>query len=247
MNKLSAIIIDDELDSINLLQLELKRSCPSIGFITTFNNPQKALQEIPVLRPDVIFLDVEMPNMNGFELLEKLVPLQFHVIFVTAFNQYAIKSFKFNALDYLLKPVDCEDLKRAVTKAEEKVFPDVSQIVQAWHQHKGAEIRKLALPSQNGVTFVSLIDIVYVEASDNYTRIVCTDGNVQILSKTLKDVQQLLEESHFLRVHRQFIVNLNHVQHLNRQEGLLKLSFVNLEIPIVRSQYDRFLKKFYKV
>ena len=245
MRQLNTIIVDDEQDSIDLLRLQLHRHCPEVEVPRCYNNPMQALQDILSIPPDLLFIDVEMPGMNGFELLEQVQPLNFSVVFVTAFNQYAIRAFRFNALDYLLKPTDPEELKTAVTRATQKHWPTQGQLIEASTNVKGTFPTRIALPTQNGVNFIALTDILYAEASNNYSKIILTDGSTHLLSKTLKDVQNLLEESHFLRVHRQYIVNLNNVKHFNRNEGILTMD-TKVQLPIVRNQYDRFLEKYYK-
>ena len=246
MTKLKALILDDEQDSIKLLQLQIERHCPSIARIYTYSDPVKVLEDIASLEPDVVFIDVEMPEMNGFELLEKLSPLRFSVVFVTAFNQYAIRAFRFNALDYLLKPVEIDELKAAVNKAEKQLFPTKAQLTQADLQLKGTAVTRIALSSSNGITFINLNEILYVEASNNYSRVFLIDGSSHLLSKTLKDTQEILEESFFLRIHRQYIVNLNCVKHFNRNDGLITMDS-KIQLPIVKNQYDKFLEKYYRL
>lgn len=243
MKKLNTVIVDDEQDSIALLQLELLRSCPSIGTVHSFTSAEDALAQIPALNPDVVFVDIEMPFISGFELLERLQPFSFAVIFVTAFNEHAIRAFRFNALDYLLKPVDNMDLQTAVGRAERYLSPHPSQLLAARQQLKGVAATRMALPGQKGITFIHLNDIVYVEASDNYSRFYMSDGGCHIVSRTLKEVHQLLETSHFVRIHRQYLVNVNCVQHFNRNDGIVTMDN-HAELPIVRKQYESLLEKY---
>jgi len=243
MSLLKAVIIDDEPDSISLLQLQLERHCPQVGSIGTYTSSVKALQDMEFLKPDLLFLDIEMPVMNGFELLEKLMPLSASVVFITAYNQYALKAFRFNALDYLVKPIDPGDLIEAVAKAEKKARLTPAQLSQLQKQIRGEQINKIAIPTQTGISFIDLNEIVYAEASNNYSRLVLIDGRNFVISKTLKDVQDVLEESHFLRIHRQYIINLNHVKHFNRNECIL--SMINkTDIPVARNQKDRLVEKY---
>jgi two-component system LytT family response regulator len=246
MNGLKAVIVDDEQDSIAMLRLQLERHCNSIESVITYTSSEKALRDIPFVSPDIVFLDVEMPRINGFEILEQLMPLKFNVVFVTAYSQYAIRAFKFNALDYLLKPINGEDLKLAMSKINMKTSPMQLQFTQAHQYFKGAEITSMAFSSQTGVTFLSLKEILYAEASNNYSYIFLTDGTSHLISKTLKEVQALLEESHFLRIHRQYIVNLNCVKHFNKNEGILTMS-TKKQLPIVRNQFDRFMERYPKL
>ncbi|MFL9484287.1 LytR/AlgR family response regulator transcription factor [Chitinophagaceae bacterium LWZ2-11] len=244
MSLLKAIIVDDEPDSTSLLRLQLERHCPQITAINIFNSSRKALEEIEVLNPDLVFLDIEMPEINGFELLEKLMPFRFAVVFVTAYNQYALKAFRFNALDYLVKPVEVNDLIAVVNKVGQQVRPiNMHQLEQMQTLMRGAPITKIAVPSHTGISFIELNDIMYVEANNNYSKLLLKDGNNFILSKTLKDIQDVLEESHFLRIHRQYIVNLNHVKHFNKNEGILTMVDKAM-LPVARSQKDKLIQKY---
>ena len=241
---LKAIIIDDEPDSIKLLQLQLAQYCPEIEIAGTYTSSVKALPGIEKLQPDLVFLDIEMPVVNGFELLEKILHLPFSVIFITAYNQYALKAFRFNAVDYLVKPVDAHDLAEAVSKAIKRAKPTPTQLSLMQKQMRGEPATRIAIPGQHGgITFIDLNEIVFSEASNNYSRLVLTDGRIFIISKTLKDVQEVLEEEHFLRVHRQYIINLNHVKQFNRNDGILTMT--NGEhIPVARNQKERLIEKY---
>ncbi len=241
--KLRTIIIDDEPDSVKLLQLQLAQNCPQIEVIAVYNSSVKASNEIESLQPDLLFLDIEMPVINGFELLEKIWYLNFSVIFITAYNQYALKAFRFNALDYLVKPVDTNDLMEAVTKAEKKIKPTSTQLSLLQRQMRGEIATKIAIPGQNGISFIELNEIVFVEASNNYSKLILTDKRIFLISKTLKDVQDVLEESHFLRVHRQYIINLNHVKQFNRNESILIMDNGS-HLPISRNQKERLIEKY---
>ncbi|HVX28761.1 MAG TPA: LytTR family DNA-binding domain-containing protein [Parafilimonas sp.] len=241
--KLKTIIVDDEPDSVRLLQLQLEQNCPQTEVVATFTSSVKALKEIENLHPDLLFLDIEMPVINGFELLEKILHLNFSVIFITAYNQYALKAFRFNALDYLVKPIDTNDLIEAITRAEKRIKPTSTQLSLLQRQLRGEIATKIAIPGQNGISFIELNEIVFVEASNNYSKLILTDKRIFTISKTLKDVQEVLEESHFLRVHRQYIINLNHVKQFNRNESLLTMD--NGEhLPIARNQKERLVEKY---
>ncbi len=243
MKMINAVIVDDEPDSVALLRLQLQKNCPSVTVVQSFQSSVAALEELDMLKPDLVFLDIEMPEINGFELLEKLSPLSFRVIFITAYNQYAIRAFRFNALDYLVKPVDNQDLTEAVEKAVRNNNPLTSQLAAAKQQSSGAEIKKIAVSTQAGVTFINLEDIVYAEASGNYSRLIMNEGADFIISKTLKDIQEMLEEKHFFRIHRQYIINLNKVKHFNRNDNLLTMEN-KAELPVARVQKEKLSEKF---
>jgi two-component system LytT family response regulator len=243
MTPLRVVIVDDEPDAVKLLQMQVEQHCPQVTVVGSFTSSTAALQGIKELQPHLLFLDVEMPVMNGFELLERLYPQTFSIVFVTAYNQFALKAFKFNALDFIVKPVDTQELIQAVAKAERQVKPTSDQLSQLQKSLRGEPITKIAIPGQSGVTFIDLNDIVYAEASNNYSKIIITDGRNFLISKTLKDVQEVLEEEHFLRVHRQYIINLNHVKQLNRNEGILTMDNGD-PIPIARAQKERLVERY---
>jgi len=241
---ITAILVDDELDSTQLLQLQLRRHCPNVNIIGIENDSEQALASIARLQPRLLFLDIEMPNLNGFQLLEKLLPFKPAVIFITAYNQYAIKAFKYNALDYLVKPVLATDLMEAVAKASNPAnHPSDMQLKQAQQQMVGEPITKIAVSTQSGVSFITLSQIMYVEASSNYSLFIMDDCTKFTVSKTLKEVQELLEEGNFFRIHRQFIINLNKVKHFDRFEFTLTLDD-KTRLPVSRSQKDKLLERY---
>jgi two-component system LytT family response regulator len=240
---LRTIIIDDEPDSVKLLQLQLTQYCPHVEVVGSYTEIDSALTGIETLHPDLLFLDIEMPVMNGFEMLEKVLHMDFCIVFVTAYNQFALKAFRFNALDFLVKPVDTKELTEAVAKAERSMKPTSAQLSMLQKQLRGEPVTRIAIPSQHGVSFIDLKEIVFVEANSNYSKLVLTDKRIFIISKTLKDVQEVLEEEHFLRVHRQYVINLNHVKQFNRSEGVLTMT--NGEnIPVARNQKERLMEKY---
>jgi len=240
---LKVIIIDDEPDSVKLLQLQLEENCPQVKVVGSYTSTVKALIGIETLQPDLLFLDIEMPVMNGFEMLERVLHANFSLVFVTAYNQFALKAFRFNALDFLVKPIDKKELIEAVAKAERRVMPTPSQLSLLQKQLRGEAVTKIAIPAQHGVSFIDLNEIVYVEASNNYSKLILTGSRHFLISKTLKDVQDVLEEEHFLRVHRHFIINLNHVKLFNRNDGLLTMT--NGEnIPVARNQKEHLIEKY---
>ena len=243
MKLLKAAIVDDEADALGVLQASLARYCPEIGTIVSFNDANTALQSIPSLGIDLLFLDIDMPGMNGFELLQKLMPVNFGVIFATAHNEFALKAFKFNAIDYLLKPIDRNELSEAVKRVQEKAVLNSDQVESAEMHMKGNDLKKIAISSQQGVSFIDLDHIVYGEADSNYTTLVLTDKKRIVISKTLKELQDLLEGSSFMRIHRQYLINLNHVQHLDRSRSTLTM-IDKKELPISRQQKDNFLELF---
>jgi two-component system LytT family response regulator len=219
---LKAIIIDDEPDCVNLLAMQLKMYCPQVHVLAKCTGSQEGLSQIKALKPDIVFLDIEMPVMNGFQLLEQAGDINFNLVFVTAYDKFAVRAFRFSALDYLLKPIDAKDLIIAVEKAQTHNYPLKRQLQILREQLHGQEKtlpEKIALPFQNGVTFVELKQVIFCESDNNYTRFTMADGQQYTVAKTLGDIQEVLEERNFLRVHRQFLVNLDHIKKYVRGEG----------------------------
>ena len=243
MINLKAVIVDDEPDSVSLLMIQLIKHCPHVEVIGSFTSSVKAAQEIELLDPDLLFLDVEMPVMNGFELLEKVSQLHLSVVFITAYNQFALKAFRVNALDFLVKPVEISDLKEAVAKAESHIIPNSSQLLMLQKQLRGEPINKIAVPVPNGVTFIDFTDIILFEASNNYSKLILKDKRFFLISKSLKDIEDVLEEDNFLRVHRHYIINLHHVKQFNRNNG--ELTMITGEIvPVAKNQKERLSEKY---
>ncbi|MBO9659455.1 MAG: response regulator transcription factor [Chitinophagaceae bacterium] len=242
-NTIRTIIVDDEPDSVQLMRLNIERHFPQLEIVGVFTSSQKALLEIPSLQPDLLFLDIEMPVLNGFDLIEQLMPVEFSVVFVTAYNDFAIKAFRFNALDYLVKPANVEELREVVVKVEKRQHLQADQFQVLQQQFRKGTITKIAIPSQTGVTFIDLKDIVFVEAKSNYADLVLTDKRRILISKTLKDIQFVLEQQQFLRIHRQYIINLNEVKHFNRNESLLTMS-TNDVLPVSRLQKDKLIEQY---
>jgi len=242
---LNAILIDDEPDCIRLLALQLKEHCPQVQVLGQFTSSVEGLHAIRKMKPDVVFLDVEMPEMNGFALLEELDDIPFSLIFITAYNEFAIKAFRYSALDYLLKPLDTHELQEAVKKAEKRQRIDQGQIEMLQSQlQKGQHPQKIAVPSQSGVAFIELKDLVYCEADSNYTKLFLTTGKNYLLSKTLREVQHVLEERNFLRVHRQFLVNLDHIKMYHKGEAAYLEMNGGPNIPVAKNQKERLVQKF---
>ena len=255
---LRTLIIDDEPDNVALLALQLARHCPQVDVVGQFTDSPAALVAVQSLRPELVFMDIEMPMLNGFQLLEQLGEVSFQVVFVTAYNQYAVQAFRFAALDYLLKPVDTVDLVNSVRRAEQAVLGRGNQLVtsqldllRAYHPAGGATAgsglavpTRLALPHANGLTFVDTSQILYAESDSNYTNFVLTTGEKYLVSKTLGDVQDMLESRNFLRVHRQYVVNLDHIKRLVKGEGTYLVLTDGSSIPVSRQQKDRLMERF---
>ncbi|GAB3317108.1 LytTR family DNA-binding domain-containing protein [Larkinella ripae] len=248
---MKALIIDDEPDNVRLLALQLARHCPQVDVIGQFTDSIEGLKAIQTLRPALVFLDIEMPLMNGFQLLEKVGEITFHIVFVTAYDQYAVRAFRFSALDYLLKPIDTVDLIATVRRAETtaRINPQQLDLMRQYYPSGAAGANtvvkgRIALPHASGMVFVETKQIVYCEADSNYTRFYLLNGDQYVIAKTLGDVQEVLETGDFVRVHRQYIVNLEHIQKLVKGEGTYLLMSNGVTIPVARQQKDRLMERF---
>ena len=242
---LKAILIDDEPDCVRLLAHELGVYCPQVQVVGRSTNSEEGLRLIQILQPDIVFLDIEMPRMNGFQLLEKISPLPFSLIFVTAYNEFAVKAFRFSALDYLLKPVDALDLQEAVRKAERQQRVDGRQIELLRHQlHTHQLTDKIAVPYQQGVIFLPVNEIIYCESDSNYTNVIATQNRHFLLTRTLREVQEVLEERNFLRVHRQYVINLDHIKLFMKGEGAYLVMTNDVSIPVARNQKEKLVQRF---
>ncbi len=214
-NPLKAIIIDDEERARNTLSTLLGEFCPTVSVEAKCSNVLDAVEQIKLFKPDVVFLDIEMPEYNGFELFDFFDEVTFEVIFVTAYDQYAIKAFEVSAIDYLLKPVEIELLQKAVIKAEKKTFlkNNKEQLGILKNIYKGEEIKKIALPLMDGLTFVELAEISVFSADGAYTNVVFHNKSKILVSKRLKFFEDLLENrSIFFRAHRSSLINVNFIK-----------------------------------
>ncbi|MGH2565619.1 MAG: LytR/AlgR family response regulator transcription factor [Ginsengibacter sp.] len=243
---IKAIIIDDEKHCSDNLQWQLQQYCPKVEITATCDNAEEGLNEIYKQQPQLVFLDVEMPEMNGFEMLEKLTEINFDIIFTTAFNQYAILAIKFSALDYLIKPIDkdelCEAVKKHLQHAQRDSLKQLTALLSHIKKSNDLSFQKIALPTLHGYELVPLNNIMFCESSSNYTDIRLNNGQHLLISRTLKDIQDLLDMQPFFRVHNSYIVNLQYaVRYIKGEGGFLVLNN-DINIPVSRSKKEELLK-----
>ena len=241
-----AFIVDDEPNCCKTLSLLLDRYCPEVQVTGIFHNGLDGLQAINASAPDLVFLDVQMPKMNGFEMLEKLPSVNFHLIFTTSFDQYALKAFRFSAIDYLLKPVDREELQKAVQKVVQRSELPVSEQLQIMFQklyHPAASINKIALPTMEGLQMIPVQSIISCEADDNYTTLILKDNKKIVVSCTLKVIDEMLEDHSFIRVHRSFLVNLDEVEKYVKADGGYVVMSNGTHVYISKNKKEELLKK----
>jgi two-component system LytT family response regulator len=243
---ITATIVDDEPFSCGALATLLERYCPEVKVLDICYSAANALQSIQEKRPDILFLDIEMPFMNGFELLEKLPEIDFKLIFTTSYDQYAIKAIRFSALDYLLKPIDREELQRSVQRVlSQLVYPLPQQIEILFQKlnHPTLRILKVAIPTMEGLQMISIDSIVSCRADSNYTKILLKNKQKIVASRTLKEIEEILEDYSFARVHHSWLVNLNEVEKYMKGEGGYLLMSDGTEVNVSKSHKEMLLKK----
>lgn len=244
---INAIIIDDERHAIESLKYELSQNCPEINIIGESTKAKEAIKLVNELRPNLLFLDIEMPWMSGFELLQKIDNLSFEVIFVTAYDRYAIKAFKFSAIDYLLKPVNGDDLKNAVKKVVNKKTDFNQTHLQALIQNltqQEEKLEKIVLPTVEGLEFIQVKNIVRCESDSNYCRIILDSGRTVYLAKTLKEIESLLVDHAFHRVHHSHLIAEQYIlKYSNADGGYIEMKNGDI-IPLSRSKKNDFLNRF---
>lgn len=249
MRSISTIIVDDELKNIQLLQKMLAAYCPQVEVLGTENDAKKAVSLLEEKKPQLLFLDVEMPHLNGFDLLKKLEPVTFEVIFVTAFSHYAIEAFEHHATGYITKPINSEKLVAAVNSAAKRVEEKtVNKNLFSLLEHSSQQVApdKIPLSTSNGLLFVKIGDIMYCESSGNYTHFYLHDGKKIIVSRQLGEYEKLLPENNFTRIHDKYIINLQYIKEYIKGSGGEVLLENGKEIPVASRRKEDFLARFEK-
>ena len=240
---LQAVIVDDEIKALQSLTWELTNFSDEISVIASFTNPHDALDYLEKNTPDCLFLDIEMPTMDGFQFIQKLTNKNFPVVITTAYNQYALKAIKNEALDYLLKPIDTDDLEETITKIKKfnnKNF-SVEKLEMAMLNFNSRSIHKrITLNTDGKLLFLESDEILYAESDGNYSTIFLTDGQKIVLTKKLKEVNELLPSDSFFRIHNSYIINLNKIKEFLKTDGYVVLKS-NHKIPVSRQKKSDFL------
>lgn len=241
-----AIIIDDEKNGAEVLQLLLEQNCPQVKVVAVENSPETGIKAIQTHNPDLIFLDIEMPTGTGFDVIGATKGMNYHVVFTTAYEHYALKAFKAQALDYLLKPIDIDELLTAVQNAEKRIqekktsLPDNLEEIILGVIHKN---RKISIPSQEGVILVDINDIVRLEAESNYTHIHLKDKKKMIVSKTLKSFEDQLLKNNFCRVHSAHLVNMAEIERYVKGDGGVLIMKDGANIPVSRANKNELIER----
>ena len=240
---LQAVIVDDEIKALQSLTWEFTNFSDEINVIASFTNPHDALEYLEKNTPDCLFLDIEMPTMDGFQFIQKLTNKNFPVVITTAYNQYALKAIKNEALDYLLKPIDTDDLEDTIAKIKKfnnKNF-SVEKLEMAMLNFNSRSIHKrITLNTDGKLIFLESDEILYAESDGNYSTIFLTDGQKIVLTKKLKEVNELLPSDSFFRIHNSYIINLNKIKEFLKTDGYVVLKS-NHKIPVSRQKKSNFL------
>lgn len=246
---INCIIIDDEPQNTRLLQNMLEIHCPSVQVMAVENNPKNCLALFQELQPQLVFLDVEMPHLNGFDILKQAEPVNFEVIFVTAFSQYAVDAFECQATGYITKPVSAEKLQAAVATAakrieEKSINKNLFTLLE--QTAKPASPNKIPLSTSNGLVFVKLSDIMYCESSGNYTHFYLCDEKKIVVSRQLGEYEKLLPDPDFIRIHDKYVVQLSFIKEYIKGSGGEVILENGKEIPVAARRKEEFLARFEK-
>ena len=247
---LQTLIIDDEKRGRELLRMVLSTHCPEVKVIGEASNIKEAYNLIVQTDPDLIFLDIEMPGGTGFDLLSKFDEINFEVIFVTAFDKYAIKAIKFSAMDYLLKPVDEEELVKAIKKVEENQNKKsnkerINNLVS--NVKKTSDNQKIGLTSSDGLEFIEIKTILRCEADGKYTSVFLHDGKKLLVSKNLKEFEDLLTDYNFFRIHHSHLVNLDYIKKYQSDRGGYVVMSDGSTITVSQRKKEDFLNSLKKI
>lgn len=243
-------IIDDEIHCIESLIMSLKKLNSSVEVVLKASRVDDALEVLQKVKIDLLFLDVEMPRLNGFELLDQLQDITFEVVFTTAYSQYALKAFKYQALDYLMKPIDEGDLQKLLQKLDNKKLKasassenEISQFIDLLKKDKIISA-KIAVPVSEGLEFIKVEDIIYAQSQNNYSLLFLADGEKLLFSKTLKDVENTLKNYYFIRIHQSYLINPNYMKKYLKNDGGSVLMDNGATLPISQSNKEKIVSLF---
>lgn len=245
---MNTIIIDDELSGREVLKKLLEVHCPGVKILKTEHSAETALVAIKQLKPQLVFLDIQMPGSSGFDLLNQIEKIDFEIIFITAHDAYAIKAFKYSAVDYLLKPVNVAELINAVQRAAERIEANqgngnIKFMLQKINSDKKTfSNNKILLPSLGEYNVIEISEIAYCKSESNYTRFVFLNGKHLVISKTLKEFETILAENNFFRIHRSYIINLNCVAKYVKGKGGEVIMKDGTVLEVSRERKEQFLQ-----
>lgn len=241
-----AIIIDDEINSRDSISQTLKLYCPEVHVVAHGEGVESGIEAINLHSPDLVFLDIKMQDGTGFDLLKKITNIQFKVIFITAYEEYAIKAFKFNAIDYLTKPVDPEELKNSIEKVMSALGSDTfsdrfKYLLESMAKGSNSANRKIVLRTSSTVHVVEIDNIIRCESDRNYTTFYLDDGDKILISKSMREFEDMLDGHDFFRVHNSHLINLNFIKKFLKDDLIVVLKD-NSNISVAYRKRDELLR-----
>lgn len=240
-----AVLIDDEKNALEMLEWQLNTYCPQVQIVATCDTADRGIAAIRLHAPELLFLDIEMPKKNGFEVLQAFSEPSFETIFTTAYNQFAIRAFRFAALDYLLKPIDADDLVNALKRYERKHqngFKEQLDLLMQHYRQPDNLPEKISFATQQAVHFIRPETITYCESDGNYSTLYFLKGAKLVVSKTLKEVEEVLIHYNFLRIHNSYIINLKHVSRYVKADGGSIEMTNGKQLPVSRQRKEEVMK-----
>jgi two-component system, LytTR family, response regulator len=246
MEPIKTILIDDEQSSLENLQQKIMEFCPELSIVAAVDQPKEAIFLIRHHKPDVIFLDIEMPQLNGFRMLDELGDYAAEIVFTTAYNHYAIEAIRISAFDYLMKPVSIGDLKETVARLTRQFGKETQHRLDVLRQSlnkTASQDQKIAVPTWEGLEFILIKNVVRIESSSNYSRLFFVNGESLLVTKQLKEFEEMLAPFRFCRVHNVHLINLNYVKKYIRGEGGSVVMENGDEIDVSRRKKDDFLRQ----
>lgn len=245
---LKAVIIDDEKNAVTAMEIAIKEYCPDVEVVGTAMSAKDGIKEIQNKNPDLVFVDIEMPQMTGLEMIQQLGSRNFEVIFVTAYDQFAVKAFKVDATDYLLKPINVLELINAVKKIGERIKKN--EAIDSSEKIKNVLSGKLTLPTANGSEYINIKDILRIEADGSYSKVFTMDKNVRLVTKNLKSLESSLDGESFFRCHNSHLINVEYIKKFTptKDKGIIEM-IDGSDIPVARSvkaELAELIKKYAK-
>ncbi|HRN72972.1 MAG TPA: LytTR family DNA-binding domain-containing protein [Ginsengibacter sp.] len=243
--KLKTIIVDDELPSLQNLEQKIREFCPDLEIIATIQKPELAAQIINSQKFDLLFLDIEMPRINGFKLLELITDRQFDIVFTTAYNHYAIDAIRISAFDYLLKPIGVSELQATINRLIENKSGSTQQRLDVLRKSLSGNLSqedRISINTTEGIEFYQIKEIVYIESSSNYSKLHLENGKVLLVTRLLKEFDELLTPYSFFRVHHSYLINLNHLKKYIKGDGGQVVLSNGDTLDVSRRRKDEFIK-----
>lgn len=247
----TAILIDDEKNALEMLEWQLQKYFPQIKVMALCSSADEGITAIKKHKPNLVFLDIEMPVKNGFEVLNAFTEPTFKVIFTTAYNQFAIKAFKVAAFDYLLKPIDIDDLKNTIERfirSGTNALANADQLKELFNQYNSAvNPGRIALHTSDGLLMVKPEAVIRCQSISNYTKIFLENNAPLVVTKTLKEVEELLGNTFFFRIHNSHLVNLNHITNYKKLDGGVVVMSDGEQLAVARNRKEEFMANFSKI